>query len=105
MLKSPLPIITQRICFSSSSCQPAIITHRIAFAHAGLDAFGNNASHAVSADIDSDDESVMHLDPDEERLLNDNEKVPKPPGEPGRPRSGGYNVKNELHGWDSDSDL
>ncbi|KAF8876366.1 hypothetical protein CPB84DRAFT_1752435 [Gymnopilus junonius] len=30
-------------------------------------------------------------------------KIPKPNGEPGRPRSGGYNLDEELGAWDADT--
>ncbi|KAF8518164.1 hypothetical protein BU17DRAFT_66600 [Hysterangium stoloniferum] len=31
-----------------------------------------------------------------------NNKIPKPQGEPGHPNSGGYSVESELHGWSPD---
>ena len=99
-LNPHLPIITPRIEFSSSSHShpPAIITPRIDFADLWVgDNYG--ASHAVSSDMDSDYE--MDFDADE-MLFNNNEKIPKPPGEPGRPNSGGYNIEKELSAWGAD---
>jgi hypothetical protein len=45
--------------------------------------------------MDSDDESIVT----DEEMSNNNELIPKPPGEPGRPNSGGYNIENEIHAW------
>lgn len=38
----------------------------------------------------------------EETLINDASMIPKPQGEPGRPRSGGYSIQKELKGWTGD---
>ncbi len=71
----------------------------------------DSGSHAVSPfDSDSDDEDSTAMDLDLlESETSDDEgnnccdiKIPKPPGEPGRPNSGGYNVENELCAWGGD---
>lgn len=76
----------------------------------------NSGSHAVTdfapSDSDSEDEDLatMNLDllesesSDDEQSLNNNRdiKIPKPPGEPGWPNSGGYNIENELCAWGAD---
>jgi len=101
-LNPHLPII-MRIEFSSlshSHLAPAIITPHIDFADVWVE--NNRTPHTVSPSdtMDSDDDSVsMNLASeasDDEILLNNNEKIPKQPGEPGQPNSGGYNIKNEV---------
>ncbi len=113
-LNPHLPIITPRIEFSSLTqlCPPATITPRIDFADAWT--IGNNsASHIVSdfapfVNGDDDDSITVDLEllesepSDDEMPLNNSGKIPKPPGEPGRPNSGGYNVENEVHAWGAD---
>jgi hypothetical protein len=113
-LNQHLPIITPRIEFSSLTQlrPPAIITPRIDFADAWT--IGNNsASHVVSdfaPFVDSDDDDSITVDlelleselSDDEVPLNNIGKIPKPPGEPGRPNSGGYNVENEVRAWGAD---
>jgi hypothetical protein len=110
-LNPHLPIITPRIEFSSSSQShpPVTITPRIDFAQ--LWTGDNPGSHAVSdAPSDDSDSDSNAMDFESEASddnmslmpLNNNEKIPKPPGEPGRPNSGGYNIKNELRVWGAD---
>lgn len=113
-LNPHLPIITPRIEFSSLTRlrPPAIITPRIDFADEWT--MGNNsASHVVSdfaPFVDGDDEDSITVDlelleseaSDDETPLNNRGKIPKPPGEPGRPNSGGYNVENEVRAWGTD---
>ena len=113
-LNPHLPIITPRIEFSSlsQSHPPTTITPRINFAEEWMTE-NNLGSHAVSdftpsvGDSDDEDLTAMNLDllesetSDDEQPLNNNRgiKILKPPGEPGRPNSGGYNVENELCAW------
>ena len=117
-LNPHLPIITPGIEFSSlsQSRPPTTITPRIDFADEWMTENNNSGSHTVSdfapsvGDSDGEDLTAMNLDllesetSDDEQSLNNNRdiKVPKPPGEPGRPNSGGYNVKNELCAWGAD---
>ena len=115
-LNPHLPIITPRIEFSSlsPSRSPTTITPHIDFAELWITE-NNSGSHAVNdvpsdSDSDDDDCAAMDLDilesetSDDEMLLDNNHdiKIPKPPGEPGRPNSGGYNVENELSAWGTD---
>ena len=44
-----------------------------------------------------EEENVSEHDATQEAVL-----IPKPFGEPGRPHSGGYNLKEKLIGWTSD---
>jgi hypothetical protein len=109
-----LPIITPRIEFSSLTQlrPPPTITPRLDFAEIME---SNSCSHAVNEvtpfEGDSDDEVSIAMDldllesepsDDEVSLNNRDIKIPKPPGEPGRPNSGGYNIENELCAWGAD---
>ena len=106
-LNSHLPIITPHIKFStlSQSHPPTTITPRIDFAD--LWTIGNDSASHV-APSDDEDSTSMDLDLPEsessgdEMLSNNNRKIPKPPGAPGRPNSGGYNIENELRPWGAD---
>lgn len=105
-LNSHLPLITPRIEFSTlfQPRPPTTITPRIDFTDLWI---GDNS--AVE-DIDpSDDENSVSMDlnsleseSDNEMLSNNNRKIPKPLGAPGRPNSGGYNIENELRSWGPD---
>jgi len=109
-LNSHLPIITPRIEFSTLF-QPrpsTTITPRIDFADMWIKG-EDSASHASV--VPSDDDSGVSMDinslqsessDDEMPLSNNNRKIPKPPGAPGRPNLGGYNVENELRSWGVD---
>jgi hypothetical protein len=45
--------------------------------------------------LDNFDESVTDI----EVILSNNKKIPKPPGQPGRPHSGGYNLETMIKAW------
>jgi len=109
-LNSHLPLITPRIEFSTlfQPRPPTTITPRIDFADLWIGG-DNSASHAIE-DVDpSDDEDSASMDlnspeseSDNEMPSNNNRKILKPPGAPGCPNSGGYNVENELRSWGPD---
>lgn len=49
-----------------------------------------------------DEESVLEEDIEFPLAQCNNNKIPKPQGEPGPPNSGGYNMESELRGWSPD---
>lgn len=118
-LSPHFPIITPRVEFSllSQSQPPAIITSHIDFAEVWTkEDIIIGPSHAVNRESpfpshysDDDDSVLMDIDElesdrdasdDDAPLSNlDNVKIPKPPGEPGQPNSGGYNIEHELRVW------
>jgi len=53
---------------------------------------------AMDVDLDDDDDNGSVIDSIEE-ILNHNRKIPKPRGQPGRPRSGGYNFQMTIKAW------
>jgi hypothetical protein len=98
-----LPIITARIQFSQSS--PAILpitTPRISFAHInGLHTISSASHHvATPGEMDVDSQSSRgSSDAEIEGISNPSQDlIQKPPGEAGRPGSGGFNLESSL-GW------
>ena len=85
-----------------------MITLRIDFADLWIMDNSHAVSNIVPSDGDSDgDSTAMELDSpvtsdDDEVPLNNNRKISKPSGAPGRPNSGGYNVEHELRAWGTD---
>ncbi|PPR05294.1 hypothetical protein CVT26_011617 [Gymnopilus dilepis] len=116
-LSRHLPIITNRIRFVSVKlAPPPVITQRIDFA--GMWVYDrepenqNSASPIGPAQRVSPELQDNEMDPgtyttssDESEISDDEDecrKIPKPQGEPGRPRSGGYTLKKVLRGWGDD---
>lgn len=114
ILTRHLPLITPRIEFSSVILGSSpIITPRIDFATQ----LGNNCQHPnksgagdyALSNHELSDHEAMDEDEDEddnrsetdsiENILNHNRKIPKPRGQPGRPRSGGYNFQMAIKAW------
>jgi hypothetical protein len=103
IISKHLPIITARIQFSQSS--PAILpitTPRIGFAHMnGLHTISPASDHVVTPDeMDVDSQSSRgSSDSEIEGISNPSQDlIQKPPGEAGRPGSGGFNLEESL-GW------
>ncbi|PPQ70077.1 hypothetical protein CVT26_013411 [Gymnopilus dilepis] len=109
-----LPLITNRIQFErvSSPHATSVITPRIQFSSGQLEIdnrSGENAaihslpksSHVSEMLVSDEGESELSdlSDSESEGLRPAWESIPKPPGEPGRPNSGGYNLESQLHGW------
>lgn len=46
--------------------------------------------------------SELGSDIDSGEALHPAQKIPKPPGEPGRPNSGGYSIEDALVSWGKD---
>lgn len=105
-LSRQLPVITTCIEFSQKNLGPTpIITPQIDFAH--------NASKNLL--VEDEDVGMMEGDtvdallektPDHDdtldilaHLMKNPTKIPKPIGEPGRPRSGGYCLEAALGNW------
>lgn len=106
-----LPIITPHIEFSSSSQShpPTTITPRVNFAELWImETKMETLTDSPAGLHDSDDSAAMDLDLLESESSDDevnnycDRKIPKPPGEPGQPNSGGYNIENELRAWGAD---
>lgn len=109
MISRALPLITHRISFSGKamSSSPAI-TARIEFP-GRLEAAKEQEVVFLQQDREltpsvagSDDPSVNHDSESELSGLFDSDsdiKISKPFGEPGRPRSGGYNIEAVLAPW------
>jgi hypothetical protein len=60
--------------------------------------FTTPGAKPVSRDADSDEDDESSTSLSESESSSDSEKVLKPLGEPGRPRTGGYNIENAM-GW------
>ena len=128
-LTQPLPPITPRIEFALQSAgQLPVITARMGFTTLGLKMPNGNA-HATpvndnksdievdnsTSDIEMDDlplaaSSLTHNSTDddfsslsESENNNQRQKIRKPVGEPGRPKSGGYTLEKEIASWGSDT--
>ena len=103
-LSRQLPVITPEIEFIQENLGPLpTITPCIDFARTSLE-------HAEVEDDDVDMTAVINIDnPPAERMPDNNNveldlalgsvKIPKPSGEPGRPRSGGYSLEAALDKW------
>lgn len=93
-----IPIITARIDFATkldNNCQPS---DKSGEKPAGDDKLSNHElSDHEAMDVDDDDNGSV-IDSIEE-ILNHNKKIPKPRGQPGRPRSGGYNFQTTIKAW------
>jgi hypothetical protein len=95
IIRQHLPLITGRIIFTAQvSPDPPAITPRIDF---NMEDLNTLSPGRQESDVDDAEETPSELT-DIEEELEDNEKILKPPGEAGRPGSGGYNLKEEL-GW------
>ena len=109
-LSRQLPVITPSIEFFPKNLgPPPIITTQINFSP------NTPSQHAQLEEDDTDmmeitdmiDTPVLEETPDNnvEDFLNNldfvlcNTKIPKPSGEPGRPRSGGYSLEAALEKW------
>lgn len=116
MLSRHLPLITQRIQFRyARASQPPIITPRINFIDNWASAQDSNGEsqdnrHGAFASERPSPEVVLSDDGESELSGSDIEEdsepsttlhglITKPPGEPGRPNSGGYNLESKLRGW------
>lgn len=104
-LSRQLPVITTCIEFSQKNLGPnPIITPQIDFAN-------NTSKHLPVEDenmmeVDIADVSAPEKTPDYDDTLDiladamkNPTKIPKPIGEPGRPRSGGYCLEAALGNW------
>lgn len=118
MISRPLPLITHRILFSTKalSTKPTI-TPRIKFpARTAVkskeylhpqqerdltpSASGSDDDDRMSTNSDSESElSELSELSDSDIDIPSSKKIPKPPGEPGRPRSGGYSIEVALASW------
>ncbi|KAF8961310.1 hypothetical protein BDZ97DRAFT_1921391 [Flammula alnicola] len=116
MLSRALPLITHRISFSAnvSSTNPTI-TPRIEFpakrAIKPKELSQSRPERELTPSITSADEEDQPANSDGESELSElsesdtapdtptQMKIPKPAGEPGRPRSGGYNIEAVLAPW------
>ncbi|CAA7270444.1 unnamed protein product [Cyclocybe aegerita] len=103
-----LPIITPRIEFTNTNSIRLlpIITPRINFALEWTESLhlaehDDTDSIAAASDNSPDDATLGSEMEDQDDItdLDKNKKILKPPGEPGRLNSGGYNIDNELRGW------
>jgi hypothetical protein len=97
-----LPLITLRIEFVPQHISELpTITPRTDFSNLP-DSRLIDTMDDVDLTVDSDAEMVDPLpidsDPESEDCGVEDEKIPKPPGEAGRPMSGGYNLETAL-GW------
>lgn len=127
-LTQPLPLITPRVEFALQSAgNLPVITNRMDFTTLGLRMPNGNA-HATpvndnESDIEVDNTSDIEMDDlplaassltrnqtyDDFSSLSESEnddqrqKICKPVGEPGRPKSGGYTLEKEIASWGSDT--
>ncbi|KAJ3500744.1 hypothetical protein NLJ89_g9655 [Agrocybe chaxingu] len=90
----------------NSAGLPPVITPRIDFAVEWAQPFdnpGHDDANSIAADSNNSYEDAMlasEIEADNDiPNTEENKKIPKPPGEPGRPNSGGYNIESELRGW------
>lgn len=100
----PLPAITARIdligILSAASNQPGPVLQQ-----PNSPEYTSTLRHS-SADTDEDSfTESQHPQPvttdgsEDDNEVDTETLIPKPPGEPGRPRSGGYNLQEQLIGW------
>lgn len=98
-----LPTITARMNFGGLSTTSSSTHQR----RATSEASSILRQSLADTDEDSSAESLPHSqstpghvsDVDEDYGVTNEALIPKPPGEPGRPRSGGYNLQERLVGW------
>ena len=128
-LTQPLPLITPRVEFALQPPGPLpVITARIDFTTLGLKMPSGNFHVTPVNDNESDievDASDIEMDnlplvagPSHNKTNDDllslsesedydhsqeTEKIRKPAGEPGRPKSGGYTLEKEIASWGSDT--
>jgi hypothetical protein len=128
-LTQPLPLITPRIEFAFQSvAHLPVITARMDFTTLGLKMPNGNAHATPVNDNESDievDNSTSDIEMDDLPLAasslthnqtnddfsslsesennNQRQKIRKPVGEPGRPKSGGYTLEKEIASWGSDT--
>lgn len=124
MITRHLPLITNRIRFSSSGMAPLpTITPRVDLPLLGvniLPANGNptereltpsedgeegspeNQSNVDDGESELSELSELESDIDSDKLIWPVLKIPKPSGEPGRPNSGGYSIEDALISWGKD---
>lgn len=116
MISRHLPLITHRIRFSTSAMDPLpAITPRVNLSLLGNSILPGNAERELTPSEDGeggpqvdDGESEMSelselgSDIDSGEALHPAQKIPKPPGEPGRPNSGGYSIEDALVSWGKD---
>ncbi|KAK0488160.1 hypothetical protein EDD18DRAFT_1110527 [Armillaria luteobubalina] len=103
-----LPLITRRVEFTPLACTPLpSITACREFAIAREQSVTpppvdrgspplSEASDASDDSMHSDDDNISGGALDEEGVDDEVKTIPKPPGEPGRPKSGGYNLEQAL---------
>lgn len=117
-LTQPLPLITLRIQFELQPVGPLpVITIRTDFAPFGLKTPGGDIDDKESETEDdtSDAEmedlatythhntnntnaSIASSDDDDDEVVT-TQRIRKPAGEPGRPKSGGYTLEKEIASW------
>ena len=128
-LTQPLPLITPRIEFAlQSPGNLPVITAHMDFTTLGLKMPSGNAHMTPVNDNESDievDNSTSDIKMDDLPLAtssltyhqtnddfsslsesennNQRQKIHKPVGEPGRPKSGGYTLEKEIASWGSDT--
>lgn len=119
-LSRHLPLITNRIAFQLDDASKTLplITPRINFSDALIELQNDTTEMATAADILEDPRGiddllsttsdVLEMSPCQSEKTDDcaysstTWRIPKPNGEPGRPRSGGYNLEEELGAWEAD---
>ena len=109
-VKRHLPLITTRIAFTTQVLPDRpVITPRIDFdteerrrlTHSVAVENHLSLNDLTSEDMSTTDDEGEDFESEEDcknELNNELTKIPKPPGEAGRPGSGGYNLKDAL-GW------
>jgi hypothetical protein len=119
MISRHLPLITNRIRFSTSAMAPLpAITPRVNLSLLGNSIPPRNANLAEreltpsedgegGSQVDDGESEMSELselgsDIDNGEALRPAQKIPKPPGEPGRPNSGGYSIEDALVSWGKD---
>jgi len=125
MISRHLPLITNRIRFSSVAMAPLpIITSRVNLPLRRVDVPSANRS-PEERELTPSEDGKEHYPENKSTRLDDGEselselseleseidcdeplrpaqKIPKPSGEPGRPNSGGYSIEDALISWGKD---
>lgn len=92
-IETPRPLLTSRVEFALLPAPaPAALASRTEFTDARL-AYPNSAERPVN-----DRESPSPALQPARRNLRSGGKIAKPPGEPGRPKSGGFTLETALKG-------
>ncbi|KAF8873918.1 hypothetical protein CPB84DRAFT_1753136 [Gymnopilus junonius] len=95
------PLITPRIDFSEALAAQQNTTEDIIPENYPNHIKDSNSSDDARYGDEHEASPSQQGDGDEEFFSSTSVKIPKPNGEPGRPRSGGYNLDEELAAWDA----